>query len=42
MALFRTLSAPEPLPPVTGDGVVLRAPQMGDYAAWAGIREQSR
>ncbi len=42
MALFRTLSAPEPLPPITGDGVVLRSPQMGDYAAWARVREQSR
>ena len=42
MALFRTLSAPEPLPPITGDGVVLRAPQMGDYAAWSGVREGSR
>src|SRR5438128_409090 len=42
MALFRTLSAPEPLPPITGDGVVLRAPQMGDHAAWAGVRETSR
>jgi ribosomal-protein-alanine N-acetyltransferase len=42
MALFRTLSAPEPLPPITGDGVVLRAPQMSDYAAWSGLREQSR
>ena len=42
MALFRTLSAPEPLPPITGDGVVLRAPQMGDYAAWTQVREASR
>src|SRR5882724_11713566 len=42
MALFRTLSAPEPLPPITGDGVVLRAPQMSDHAAWAGVREPSR
>jgi len=42
MALFRTLSAPEPLPPITGDGVVLRAPQMSDYAAWGGLRENSR
>jgi [ribosomal protein S5]-alanine N-acetyltransferase len=42
MALFRTLSAPEPLPPITGDGVVLRAPQMADHAAWASIRENSR
>ena len=35
MALFRTLSAPEPLPPVVGEGIVLRAPQMADFAAWA-------
>jgi ribosomal-protein-alanine N-acetyltransferase len=42
MALFRTLSAPEPLPPINGDGVVLRAPQMADYSAWAEVREQSR
>ena len=42
MALFRTLSAPEPLPPITGDGVVLRAPQMADHAAWAALRESSR
>src|SRR6201985_2624119 len=42
MALFRTLSAPEPLPPINGDGVVLRAPQMADYTAWAEVREQSR
>lgn len=42
MALFRTLSAPEPLPPIVGDGVTLRAPQMADYAAWAQLREVSR
>ena len=42
MALFRTLSAPEPLPPITGDGVVLRGPQMADFAAWAEVRERSR
>ena len=42
MALFRTLSAPEPLPPVVGDGVVLRIPQMADFAAWAELRENSR
>src|SRR5215211_1558557 len=42
MALFRTLSAPEPLPPITGDGVVLRGPQMADFAAWAELRERSR
>jgi ribosomal-protein-alanine N-acetyltransferase len=42
MALFRTLSAPEPLPPITGEGVVLRAPQMTDFPAWAELRETSR
>jgi ribosomal-protein-alanine N-acetyltransferase len=42
MALFRTLSSPEPLPPVAGDGVILRTPQMSDYPAWAELREQSR
>ena len=42
MALFRTISSPEPLPPITGDGVMLRAPQMADFAAWAALREASR
>jgi len=42
MALFRTLSAPEPLQPIVGEGVVLRGPQMADYAAWAELREASR
>ncbi len=42
MALFRTLSSPEPLPPITGDSVILRTPQMADFAAWAALREQSR
>jgi ribosomal-protein-alanine N-acetyltransferase len=42
MALFRTLSSPEPLPPIVGDGVLLRTPQMADYAAWAAVREESR
>ena len=42
MALFRTLSAPEPLPPITGEGIVLRGPQMADFAAWAELREASR
>ena len=39
MALFRTLSAPEPLPPINGEGVVLRGPQMADFPAWAELRE---
>jgi ribosomal-protein-alanine N-acetyltransferase len=42
MALFRTLSAPEPLPPITGEGVVLRSPQISDYVAWSELRERSR
>ena len=42
MALFRTINSLEPLPPVDGDGVVLRTPQMADFAAWAVLREASR
>jgi [ribosomal protein S5]-alanine N-acetyltransferase len=42
MALFRTLSSAEPLPPIAGDGIVLRMPQMSDFAAWAELRETSR
>jgi len=42
MALFRTLSAPEPLSPIMGEGVVLRGPQMADFPAWAKLREASR
>ena len=42
MALFRTISSPEPLPPIAGDGVVLRMPQMSDFAAWVELRETSR
>jgi ribosomal-protein-alanine N-acetyltransferase len=42
MAFFRTVSFSEPLPTVEGDGVYLRAPQTGDYADWAALREASR
>jgi ribosomal-protein-alanine N-acetyltransferase len=42
MALFRTTSSPEPLPPIAGDGVVLRTPQVTDFAAWSALREASR
>ena len=42
MALFRTLSSPELLPPIMGDGVILRTPQMSDHPAWAEVREASR
>jgi ribosomal-protein-alanine N-acetyltransferase len=42
MALFRTISSPEPLPPIEGDNVILRTPQMGDYIAWSELRDASR
>jgi [ribosomal protein S5]-alanine N-acetyltransferase len=42
MALFRTISLSEPLPAIAGERVVMRAPQMADYAEWAQLREQSR
>jgi ribosomal-protein-alanine N-acetyltransferase len=42
MAFFRTVSPNEHIPSITGDGVVLRAPQPADYAEWAALREASR
>jgi [ribosomal protein S5]-alanine N-acetyltransferase len=42
MAFFRTINFSEPLPNVTGEGVVLRTPQMTDYTEWAALREKSR
>ena len=42
MALFRTVSFNEIVPAVTGAGVTLRAPQSGDFADWAALREISR
>lgn len=42
MALFRTINSPEPLPPIEGDSVILRTPQMNDFSAWTGLREASR
>jgi [ribosomal protein S5]-alanine N-acetyltransferase len=42
MALFRTISLSEPLPVIAGEQVVMRAPQMADYAEWAQLREESR
>jgi [ribosomal protein S5]-alanine N-acetyltransferase len=42
MAFFRTVSFSEQLPAIVGDGVTLRAPQMGDYLEWATLREASR
>ncbi len=42
MAFFRSVSFSEPLPAITGAGVVLRMPVASDYAEWAALREQSR
>jgi len=42
MALFRSVSWSDPPPLIEGNGVVLRVPQMSDFAAWASLREQSR
>jgi ribosomal-protein-alanine N-acetyltransferase len=42
MAFFRTVSFSEQLPSIPGDGVVLRTPQMSDFAEWAALREASR
>jgi ribosomal-protein-alanine N-acetyltransferase len=42
MAFFRSVSLNESTPTITGAGVMLRVPQMGDFAEWAALREQSR
>ena len=42
MAFFRTVSSSEALPVLTGEGVILRAPQMADFAEWSALRELSR
>jgi [ribosomal protein S5]-alanine N-acetyltransferase len=42
MAFFRTVSLSDSMPAISGAGVVLRPPQIGDFAAWATLREQSR
>jgi ribosomal-protein-alanine N-acetyltransferase len=42
MAFFRPVSFTEVLPPVEGDFVSLRVPQMTDFAEWAALREVSR
>src|SRR4051794_20538272 len=42
MAFFRTASFAESLPAVEGDGVMLRSPQMVDFADWSALRELSR
>ena len=42
MAFFRTINFSEPPPSIAGDGVMLRPPQMTDFAEWAALRETSR
>jgi [ribosomal protein S5]-alanine N-acetyltransferase len=42
MAFFRTVSTSEISPVIERNGVLLRPPQMADYAEWASLREKSR
>jgi len=42
MALFRTVNFSEQPPLIEGAGVFMRAPQTGDFAEWAALREASR
>ena len=42
MAFFRSVSFTEQLPAIVGERVMLRAPQMADFAEWAALREASR
>ena len=42
MAFFRTASPTETFPVVSGDSVLLRAPQMADFAEWTALRAASR
>ena len=42
MAFFRNINFAEPLPTITGEGVLLRMPQVTDYGDWAALREASR
>jgi ribosomal-protein-alanine N-acetyltransferase len=42
MALFRPTTSADLLPEISGTGVVLRSPQMSDFAEWAHLREASR
>ena len=42
MAFFRTINFADPLPSVAGDGVLLRIPQVTDYADWTALRGTSR
>ena len=42
MAFFRTVTLSELTPMISGDGVVLRPPQMSDCSEWIRLREGSR
>jgi len=42
MAFFRAVTFSDSVPALAGEGVVLRPPQMTDFAPWAGLREISR
>jgi ribosomal-protein-alanine N-acetyltransferase len=42
MALFRTSSLTESFPVVAGETVILRTPQMADFAEWSALRAASR
>jgi ribosomal-protein-alanine N-acetyltransferase len=42
MAFLRSISKPEIVPLVRGEGVFLREPQFSDFAEWASLREESR
>lgn len=42
MAFFRTVNLYEQVATIEGTGVLLRAPQTGDYEEWAAVREKSR
>lgn len=42
MAFFRTVSLNDNAPAVSGAGVTLRMPQLGDYPGWMALRDRSR
>ncbi len=42
MVFLRSVSFHEPEAVIHGRGVMLRVPRMGDYDAWASLRDQSR
>jgi [ribosomal protein S5]-alanine N-acetyltransferase len=42
MALFRTIGTSDIPPAIERNGLLLRLPQMGDFNAWASLRERSR